>query len=252
MIDGWIKIHRQIVENEMWLSEPFTDGQAWVDLLILANHKPGEIKVRGVRVEVQRGQVGWSEVKLAERWKWGRGKVRRFLRFLEKQNMIEVIQQNNCITTLINVINYERYQNHDTADDTADGQQKPEKAGKKKEPSTKEVGGKVNVSGITMTPEQAELFDEFWQAYPKERRTGKGAAVKAWVKIGVDALLSARMVQALEKLKLTDQWNRDGGQYIPLPTTWLNQCRWEDDIPDGPGPEPKKRKYSNPALEGGI
>jgi DNA replication protein DnaD len=102
--------------------EPFTRSQAWIDLILLANHKPGVIRVRGNRVDVKRGQVGWSQVALAKRWKWSRGKVRRFLKELEK-NDHQIVQQKNNITTLINIINYEQYQGNGTADGTADGQQ---------------------------------------------------------------------------------------------------------------------------------
>jgi hypothetical protein len=85
---GWIKLYRKLQQNDLWTFEPFTRGQAWVDLLLLANHKDGFIRVRGIRVEVKRGQVGWSEIKLAERWKWSRGKVRRFLFELECDGQI--------------------------------------------------------------------------------------------------------------------------------------------------------------------
>lgn len=72
-------------------------------------------------------------------------------------------------------------------------------------------------------------FSAFWNAYP--RKAGKGAAQKAFAKVRVslDILLSA-----LEAQKRSDQWNRDGGQYIPYPATWLNQRRWEDEPPAQP------------------
>lgn len=72
-------------------------------------------------------------------------------------------------------------------------------------------------------------FSAFWNAYP--RKVGKGAAQKAFSKVGVplDTLLTA-----LEQQKRSDQWNRDGGQYIPYPATWLNQRRWEDEPPAQP------------------
>ena len=38
------------------------------------------------------------------------------------------------------------------------------------------------------------------------------------------------MIQAVEKQKQSTQWQRDGGQYIPHPATWLNQERWEDEV----------------------
>ena len=80
---GWICLHRTLIEHELWNEEKFTRGQAWVDLLLLANHKPGAFRARGVSVKVDRGQVGKSEVSLAERWHWSRTKVRRFLSELE-------------------------------------------------------------------------------------------------------------------------------------------------------------------------
>jgi hypothetical protein len=46
--NGWIKLHRKIVESPDWLSEPFTRGQAWVDLLLIANHTTGHIRKRGI------------------------------------------------------------------------------------------------------------------------------------------------------------------------------------------------------------
>ncbi len=77
---GYIKLHRRLQENKLWLLDPFTRGQAWVDMLLLANYKEGWIRKRGILVTVNRGQLGWSEVALAKRWKWSRGKVRRFFR----------------------------------------------------------------------------------------------------------------------------------------------------------------------------
>lgn len=122
---GWVKFHRKILSSDLWLSEKFTRAQAWVDLIGLANHKDGFIRKRGIKISVKRGQVGWSEVKLSERWKWSRGKVRRFLEELKKDLQIskKPVQQNKFITSLITLTNYNQYQQDGTADGTADGQQ---------------------------------------------------------------------------------------------------------------------------------
>ena len=79
MAEGWIRLHRKIFENEYYFSEPFTRSQAWVDMILLANHKPGSFFMRGVKVMVERGQIGWSVDKIAVRWKWSRGKVERLV-----------------------------------------------------------------------------------------------------------------------------------------------------------------------------
>lgn len=122
---GWVKFHRKLLDSDLWLSEKFTRGQAWADLIGLANHKDGFIRKRGIKILVRRGQVGWSEINLAERWKWSRGKVRRFLKELKKNIQIskKPVQQNKFITSLITLINYSQYQADGTADGTADGQQ---------------------------------------------------------------------------------------------------------------------------------
>ena len=73
------------------------------------------------------------------------------------------------------------------------------------------------------------LFDEFWAKYP--RKVGKGDARKAWDKLNLTAnsALVDVIFAALEKQKGWDQWQREGGRYIPHPATWLNQQRWEDE-----------------------
>lgn len=76
-------------------------------------------------------------------------------------------------------------------------------------------------------------FDQFWAAYPKKR--SKGAARKAWDKLHVDSTMQATILQAIERAKQSEDWQKDGGQYIPYPATWLNAEGWED---EEPGPEP--------------
>ena len=108
MNEGWIRLHRKLTDNPLWKCEKFTRGQAWVDLLLLANHKYGYFYLRNHKIEVQSGQVGYSQLKLAERWKWSRSKVKKFLEDLEKEQ--QVVQQITRTTTIITIINYKTYQ----------------------------------------------------------------------------------------------------------------------------------------------
>ena len=73
-----------------------------------------------------------------------------------------------------------------------------------------------------------ERFDRFWAVYPK--KVGKGDARKAFTKIKPSEELTQRMIDAVTKAKTSKEWTRDDGQYIPNPSTWLNQCRWEDEL----------------------
>lgn len=117
-MEGWIKLHRKIVESPAYFSEPFCRNMAWIDLLLLANHNDKFFRVRGIRVDISTGQVGYTSESLAKRWKWSRGKVSRFLNELQKDK--QIVQQKNNVTTLISISKYKEYQTGGTAKSTTD------------------------------------------------------------------------------------------------------------------------------------
>lgn len=88
----------------------------------------------------------------------------------------------------------------------------------------------------SMTSVQQKRFKEFWRHYP--RKVGKGAAEKAWDKIKPGKALLSLILSALDQQKKCEQWQRENGRYIPNPSTWLNQKRWEDDIGMNDTPDP--------------
>lgn len=69
-------------------------------------------------------------------------------------------------------------------------------------------------------------FEKFWATYPKKR--SKGDAFKAWGQVRARRPAIDRMLKALAVLKASDDWRRDGGQYIPYPASWLRAWGWED------------------------
>ncbi len=73
-----------------------------------------------------------------------------------------------------------------------------------------------------------EQFALFWKAYP--RKVGKGAAEKIWEKMKGDAEIFKKILEAIEAQKKGESWLKDNGAYIPHPSTWLNQRRWEDEV----------------------
>lgn len=99
-------IDRRLLEDKLWTAEPFTKGQAWVDLIGRASYKDGELTKRGELIITERG--------LAERWKWPKPKVRRFLEWLEKEGMITRTKMRtknrSGYRTKINVEKYSFYQ----------------------------------------------------------------------------------------------------------------------------------------------
>jgi hypothetical protein len=82
-------------------------------------------------------------------------------------------------------------------------------------------------------------FDTFWKEYP--RKVSKQQAVKAWRSLNPDHTLLTTMLQAIEKQKRSEQWQKDQGKFIPHAATWLNGKRWEDELaPKYSPPEVRK------------
>jgi hypothetical protein len=86
--------------------------------------------------------------------------------------------------------------------------------------------GKVRLGKVSKT---LDHFETFWSAYPK--KIGKQKCRVWFEKNRVDNNLLQKMTNTIEQQKQTEQWNREDGRYIPHPYTWLNQGRWDDEIP---------------------
>ena len=98
-----------------------------------------------------------------------------------------------------------------------------------------------NARGGAMASSDAEAFNRFWSVYPK--KVGKKDARRAFHKAmnekgggqGSARPTADAMIEAVERQKRSEQWTKEGGRYIPNPATWLNQGRWEDELPAARG-----------------
>lgn len=82
---------------------------------------------------------------------------------------------------------------------------------------------------VTQVKEGAESFETFWEKYP--RKVAKQAARAAWSRLQPSEQLLSEILAGVEKWAKSQQWTKDGGQFIPHPATFLNGRRWEDDVP---------------------
>ena len=87
-MEGWIKAHRNLQQHYLWQDKPFSKGQAWIDLILLANHKDNKFILGNEAIEVERGSFVTSEIKLMDRWGWSKSKVRDFLKLLQNDSML--------------------------------------------------------------------------------------------------------------------------------------------------------------------
>ncbi|MDP2207305.1 MAG: hypothetical protein Q8K98_00855 [Bacteroidota bacterium] len=109
-MEGWIKLHRSIEENEMYFADRFTRMQAWIDLLLLANHKAAVVFIRGIELRLKPGESFHSWSTLGKRWKWNRKTVGRFLKYLRNKQMIHY--RTAYKIGVITIVKWENYQSN--------------------------------------------------------------------------------------------------------------------------------------------
>ena len=107
MKQGWVPVKRQIQEHWLWKDKPFSQGQAWIDLIMLANYEDKKMPYKGEIIICERGTVNLSISYLANRWGWSRDKTRRFLKLLESDGMVTVKATTH--RTTITLENYSVY-----------------------------------------------------------------------------------------------------------------------------------------------
>ena len=105
---GYIKLYRSVRDNWIWDDKPFSRGQAWIDIILLANHKDTKLIFNGNLITVKRGTYITSIRKLADKWGWSRDKTAKFLNELEKDGMIA--KNSDRYRTLLTVEKYSVYQ----------------------------------------------------------------------------------------------------------------------------------------------
>ena len=106
--NGWIKLHRKILDCFIWQDKPYDKARAWIDLLLIAMHHDKKMLIDDEVVMIQRGSFMTSIVKLADRWGWSRNKVVRYLDMLESEHMLNT--KRTPKGTLITIVKYDDYQ----------------------------------------------------------------------------------------------------------------------------------------------
>lgn len=91
------------------------------------------------------------------------------------------------------------------------------------------VFGDVDVSDNSPPPPsrgEPSRFGDFWSEWPKHKRKVAEDQCRAkWKAKGCEAIAD-EVIAAVKAFKASDDWRKDGGEYIPAPLVWLNQGRW--------------------------
>ena len=75
-------------------------------------------------------------------------------------------------------------------------------------------------------------FDKFWTSYPKKIRLEE--CWKVFDSLNLDEPQFEKIMKALERQKKSEGWRREEGRFVPAPSVWLKDRRWEEETPGIP------------------
>ena len=175
MSKGYSMLSKELMDSEDYFSERFTRMQAYIDLCLLAAWKDRKFIKRGQIVELKAGQLAKSEEELAERWKWSRNTVRKYLN--EQQIIGNIEQRKSRLITIITVkfgLNIEQQIEQQIPSKTAQQIEQQQEDIYKDNKDTEEEESNDS-------KKKDELFESCWKAY--RRKGSKAKALTYWKKL---------------------------------------------------------------------
>jgi len=211
---GWIKIVRDIRNHWIWQDPKRL--QWWIDLLFMASFEDSKILINGQLVEIHRGQLIWSQRSLAKKWMTTPKTVRKFLRLLESEQMLDIKliengrHQNAPRCPRLTICNYDKYQRVVPVDglvgDPLNDQQRRIKELKKKNTMgfLTHSEGKKQVNGY-------ESFIDNFNSVKKSRFAYKDSkSRRQFLSLIHAGYSSEQMIKALQNF-MRDQYHIDTG-----------------------------------------
>jgi hypothetical protein len=234
IIRGGYILQPRCIDDSDIMHEPPVVRELWFYLLRRVNHTDNGQYKRGS------GFFNLGEIQEALHWysgyrkmKYSKPQLTKSLRKLRGRNMVATAEATHGV--YITILNYDYYQNPDNYG--GNGGEQTKETRRKREGHTKNKNEKECKNERNNPPKSpqgdsrtgyTQEFLKFWEVYP--RKVGKAAAFKAWKAKNGTRPPAGDLIKIIETHKQSTQWNREGGQYIPNPATWINQERWEDDL----------------------
>lgn len=178
-MQGWISLHREIVEKAIWTESTPEQKVILITLLLLANHKEKEWEWKGDRYKAKPGQFVTSLNSIAQ--KSGKDvtvkKVRTALEKFEKYGFLANESTNkNRLITIVNWEVYQSLENKRASKKAGIGQAEGrQRATNNNDNNVNNENNKENTSNQDSIETD---FEKLWKLYPNKK--GKSAALKSY------------------------------------------------------------------------
>ena len=211
MVRGWM-------DDDVFSNEPYTEREAFLYLIEKSAWKIRRYRSGNKVVQLKRGQFTGSLRYIAKAWQWKKDKVASFLKILVSADMIKTEQQTR--QTVITICNYSKFQ--DIHNKVQTDTRQILDSGQTADRQRTDKNNQDNQDNQDIKDNND--FEKWWKVYP--RKVGKGSTRKCFDK-------AIKKIKVDDLMVITNQYNQTMNgtemQFIPHPTTWLNQERWLDD-----------------------
>lgn len=218
-MEGAILISRALIDSEVFSSEKLL--KIWIWLLIKANFKERTIPIRigqgQSMVTIKRGQVLFGRMSAEDELFIDGSTIYKCIKRLEKLKNIEI--NSNSHYSIITICNYDHYQDFNNYKVAAKEQPKSSQVTAKEQPSNT-----PNKDNNDNKDKYTNEFLSFWSAYPIKEEKKK--AFSLWQKTKNKPAIEL-ILEKIELQKKSDKWQKG---FIPMPATYINNARWDDEI----------------------
>lgn len=235
MDDTYVPIFRSLL-NHRYMADA-EKLQFWIWCLLKASHQDRKVLVGNQTVTLEVGQFIFGRQKAAQELGSTEKKIRRLLEFFSSKNEQKLAIKTTNKFSVITVIDYASYAETAKEKGQQKGQQRANKGPAQGHKQEGKEGKEVKPYG-----QNDAAFDSFWAAYP--RKVNKAAAKKAWEKAAKEKDVPSKIHAALIWQVVSPDWKKEGGKFIPHPSTYLNNRRWEDEPPKTADVHPINPKWS--------
>lgn len=173
---SFYKMERGWQDSGIFEDAPFDERSAWAWMIGEANWKDKEKPLKGKRVKLERGQLSHSIRFMADKFKWSKDKVHRFLKKLELWDMIQT--ETATGQNIITICNYSKYQ--DDRDNVRDRNQTETATGARQErDKEEEISRKKRKKEYTRP---ADVSESTWKDFLKIRHAKKSPITETAIK----------------------------------------------------------------------
>lgn len=229
---GWIKLHRKLILKPIWKNSTPEQKALLISILLKANHEEKEWDWGGNKFKAKKGEFVTSAQSLCNAAGKGvsRQNVRTAIARFKKMDFLTIKSTKHGM--LISVTNWDTYQAKAEEPNHTPNQGVTKDQPRGNQGVTTNKNDK-NYKNVKKRPKPlpdflgAQAFDDFWTLYPKKK--SKGQARRTWDKIKPTKETISKIMSTLAIAKKSEDWTKNNGQYIPYPSSWLNDEGWNDE-----------------------